>query len=801
VVERAAAGESTTDLDELRRAALEGFGGGFALMRAHRRDGRVDWELLFANDFVQRRWLGTLPAPGARLGEDLGDDRQEETFGRLQSTALASGTRQEAAMLLEAPAGAAWRRVVSIPVAEDVVASLTYDISDVIDLQARAAALSEHVWDVVAITDAEARLTWVSQSAERSLGYAPADLVGRPASELIYDADVDAAMGRFAEVLADPQSAGTPLEIRIVRADGAPHWFECVGINKVDDPHLAGLVVSLHDIDARKQSEAALRASEARTRSIVETAGDGIVTLDANGLIETFNHAAERMFGARAADVIGRSYPDLIPDSSVEHLRAHFALLDGAATQPTVVTARHRDGAEFPVQVSLSSTTIDGSTLYTAIVRDITRQRQIEEQLQHMALRDDLTGLPNRRAIVERLRAVLARPAATAGHVVGVLYLDLDDFKLVNDTLGQDVGDRLLTLVAKRIAGAIDHADVLARPGGDEFIVLCDLRQNVRTIARIAANIARELRAPFVVGRHEIFVTASVGIATSGSDAQTSLELLRNADTAMHRAKQRGRGHIERFDQAMRIELTARLGLESSLQRALERDELRALYQPIVELATGRVAKQEALVRWLRPGNGMVPPDEFIRVAEETGLIAPIGEWMLHRATADAAAWQDVRPGVGVAVNVSGRQLDRSDLTSAVARALRSSGLEPHLLTLEVTESVLVRDEQRMLMLLEELRGLGVRLAIDDFGTGYSSLTYLHRLPINELKIDGSFIQSLDPDGDEHPLVRMMVQLGAALGFDTVAEHIDSAHKADVLRRMGCTYGQGFHFARPTALG
>jgi diguanylate cyclase (GGDEF)-like protein len=417
-----------------------------------------------------------------------------------------------------------------------------------------------------------------------------------------------------------------------------------------------------------------------------------------------------------------------------------------------------------------------------------------------LARRDDLTGLPNRRAVIERLRTIIARPSTTAGHVIGVLYLDLDDFKLVNDTLGQDVGDRLLTRVAERLGGAIDPGDVLARPGGDEFIVLCDARRSVDALARLATSITEALREPFVVGRHEIFVTASIGIATAGRDAETSVELLRNADTAMHRAKERGRGQIERFDQVMRIELAARLGLESSLQRALERDELRAVYQPIVSLGSGQRVKQEALVRWLRPGNGMVPPDEFIKVAEDTGLIVPIGEWMLTRATADAAAWQVDHPGVGVAVNVSGRQLERTDFPSAVTQALRASELPPQLLTLEVTESVLVSHEDRMLTALHELRALGVRIAIDDFGTGYSSLTYLHRLPIHELKIDGSFIATLDPADEEHPLVRMMVQLGQALGFETVAEHIDSQQKAEALHRMGCTYGQGFYFARPAPL-
>ena len=793
--------QSQVELNALLQTALEEFGGGFSLMRAVRGDdGEIaDWELLHANEYVRRRWLGLLPDAGATMSP-LEAHGGSEPFVTLQRAAMASRRREEAATLVHAPAGTAWRRIVAIPVADDVVASMTYDISDVIDLEARVAALSEHVWDVVAITDAAAHVTWVSPSVERSLGYAPADLIGRAASDLIFSEDVEATMQRFTEVLSDPEVSGHPLEVRILDVSGAPRWYECVGINRLDDPLLGGLVVSLHDIDARKRSEAALRASEARTRSIVETAGDGIITLDEDGVIETFNQAAERIFGTRARDVIGRSYPELIPDTAVDHLRTHFALTSGSTTAPTEVFAFHRDKGEFPIQVSLSETTIDGSIVYTAIVRDITRQRQIEDQLEHMALRDDLTGLPNRRAVIERLRGILARPSTTAGHVIGVLYLDLDDFKLVNDTLGQDVGDRLLTRVADRVAGAIDPGDVLARPGGDEFIVLCDVRRSADALARLAGSITHALREPFVVGRHEIFVTASIGIATTGRDAETSVELLRNADTAMHRAKERGRGHVERFDQAMRIDLAARLGMESSLQRALERDELLAVYQPIVELGSGRMVKQEALVRWLRPGNGMVPPDEFIKVAEDTGLIVPIGEWMLHRATADAAAWQAEHPGVGVAVNVSGRQLERSDLASAVTQALRTSELPPQLLTLEVTESVLVRDEIRMLGALHELRSLGVRIAIDDFGTGYSSLTYLHRLPIHELKIDGSFIATLDPANEEHPLVGMMVQLGQALGFDTVAEHIDSEQKAEALQRMGCTYGQGFYFARPAPL-
>lgn len=668
---------------------------------------------------------------------------------------------------------------------------MSYDIADVVDLQARVAALSEHVWDIVAITDAEARVTWVSPAVELVLGFAPEELVGRAAADLLFVDDREATMLRFAEVVADPTAIGHPLEVRIIDAAGNARWFECVGSNQLDNPAFGGLVVSLHDIHVRKQTEA-------RMRSIVETAGDGSIILDSSGVIETFNHAAERMFGTRAADVVGRSYLDLIPPQSADHLRAHLVLERGSTSEPTEVVGRRADGEQFPLQVSLSAATVGDDVIYTAIVRDVTRQHQIELQLEHMALYDDLTGLPNRHSLVERLRAVMSRPTSSS-HVLGLLCLDLDDFKLLNDTLGQDVGDRLLALVAARLSAALNQADVLARPGGDEFIVMCDLRADVESLVSLAARLSECLRAPFTVERHDVFLTASIGIAVVGGD-ETSVELLRNANTAMHRAKRKGRGQIEVFDRRMRIELAARLGLESALQRALERDELRVVYQPVVDLRTGDVVKEEALVRWRRPGVGLVPPADFIQVAEDTGLIVPIGEWVLRQATAAAAAWQRDRPGVGVAVNVSGRQLDHSDLPSAVTQALRASDLRADLLTLEITESTLIRDADRVRRVLDELRSLGVRLAIDDFGTGYSSLTYLHRLPIHELKIDGHFIQGLDPATSEHPLLHMMIQLGDALGLVTVAEHIDSADKAQVLRELGCTLGQGFHFGAPVPL-
>ena len=663
---------------------------------------------------------------------------------------------------------------------------------------ARATALAEHSNDVVAISTLDNGVSWVSPAAERVLGYAPDQILGRCPSELVHPDDLVPLIASFQTVIADP-TVTQPVEVRVLHADGRQLWFECTIDNRIDDPVIGGLVLNLHNIDARRRSEERLRASELRTRAILETAADAIITIDEHGTIQTFNGAAERIFGAAADAVIGRGYRDFIP--TVWAARLIGDLRDGVdlATEPVETIVRRATGEEFPARISLSKVDVDGHVFYTAILRDITRQKVTERALEQMARYDDLTGLPNRHLLIDRIEDAIRRGRRHGG-VVGVMFLDLDRFKLVNDSLGHDVGDSLLTLVAYRLRTIVREEDTVARLGGDEFVVLCNGLADVGALTDVAVRLADVLRAPFSVGNDEVFVTASIGISIWDGGDETALELLRYADTAMYRAKEHGRARFELFDERMQALVMARLDVESALRYALQRDELRAYYQPIVELGNARPTHMEALARWDRPNTGIVSPNDFIHIAEDTGLIVPIGEWMLRQATNDCVGWQSIAPGVGVAVNVSGRQLNSGSFRDVVASALIESGLAPGLLTLEITESVLLEDADRTMQVLNELRALGIRIALDDFGTGFSSLTYLHTLPIDELKIDQSFVRSLETEVTENTLLQMIIHLGSAFGLRVVAEGVDSELKLHVLQQIGCRYGQGFLFAQPEPL-
>jgi diguanylate cyclase (GGDEF)-like protein/PAS domain S-box-containing protein len=668
---------------------------------------------------------------------------------------------------------------------------------DVTEL-ARATALSEHSTDIVAISTIDNGVSWVSPAAERVLGISASDVIGRCPSDIVHADDLPALIESFNTVIADP-SVTQPVEVRGRRSDGSYQWFECTITNRIADPVVQGLVLSLHDIDARRRSEERLRASELRVRAILETAADAIVTIDDDGIIQTFNRAAERIFGAPVMSVVGRHYRDFIPTAWATRLISD--LRDGVdlASEPVETIVRRASGEEFPARISLSKVDVDGHVFYTAILRDITRQKVTERALEQMAMYDELTGLPNRRLLIDRIEDAIRRGRRHGG-VVGVMFLDLDRFKLVNDSLGHDVGDSLLTLVAYRLRTVVREEDTVARLGGDEFVVLCNGLADVGALTDVAVRLADVLRSPFSVGDDEVFVTASIGISLWDGGDETALELLRYADTAMYRAKDHGRARFELFDARMQALVMARLDVESALRYALEREELCAYYQPIVALGTGRPTHLEALVRWNRPNTGLVNPNDFIHIAEDTGLIVPIGEWMLRRATTDCVGWQGEAPDVGVAVNVSGRQLNTGNFRDVVAGALADSGLPPGLLTLEITESVLLEDAQRTLLVLEELRALGVRIALDDFGTGFSSLTYLHILPIDELKIDQSFVRSLEAEVTENTLLQMIIHLGRAFGLRVVAEGVDSELKLHVLGQLGCHFGQGFLFARPEPL-
>jgi len=668
-----------------------------------------------------------------------------------------------------------------------------HDVSALVAAEARLSAVADAVNDVITICDAKGSIMWVSGAVRAELGIEPDDLVGVSAFDVIHPEDRPEIAQRLDSMLADPSVVSVPLDIRLRRKDGTYRWFEASGSNQLADPAIRGVIISLRDTTDRRAADIALRMSEERNRSIVEAAADAIISVDTHGIIQSFNRAAEHIFATRACDAIGQYYTRFLPEDSL--LIVRNALEDGRIGQQIDVIACRASGERFAAHVAVSEVQVGDMKYYMAVVRDISDQRAMEQALRIAASCDELTGLPNRRTLLDRTRDAIEEARRT-DDVVGMVFVDLDRFKLVNDGLGHDAGDQLLVLVAERIAGAIRSQDVVARLGSDEFVVLCPSAFDLDAIKAVAIRIVDALTGAFVIAGNEVFVGASLGVSVS-TGTETPLELLRFADTAMYRAKEDGNSRIEVFDTRMQDHAARRLDVESALRQATGRDELLAYYQPIVDLGTGRVANFEALIRWDRRGVGLIRPDNFIPIAEEAGIIMEIGGWMLRSATVDCANWQSVAPGVGVSVNVSVRQFESGDLVREVQDALAASGLEPGLLTLEITESVMLDHTDRNTAIMRRIRDLGMHISLDDFGSGYSSLTYLRLLPLDSIKIDQSFLQSLGTAPRDVAMLQAIVNLGAAHDLDVVAEGIDTETKLETVRTVGCQFGQGFLFAKP----
>jgi diguanylate cyclase (GGDEF)-like protein/PAS domain S-box-containing protein len=429
---------------------------------------------------------------------------------------------------------------------------------------------------------------------------------------------------------------------------------------------------------------------------------------------------------------------------------------------------------------------------------DITERREMEEQLVREALHDRLTGLPNRALFVDRLTQSLAALPRHHG-ALAVLFLDVDRFKVINDSLGHDAGDGVLVELGQRLERLMRPGDTVARFGGDEFVVLCqDIDHPVEAV-HVAERLTEGLNGPIGVNGSDVVVTVSVGIAMSSSSADLAGDLLRDADAAMYRAKRDGRARSVLFADTMRQEALARLDTELELRRALTSGDLRLHYQPVVDLTSGLVIGVEALLRWEHRTRGLVMPIDIITIAEETGLIVPLGEWVLEEACEQLVRWHQDFPHLTMAVNLSGVQLARPDLVARVAEVLERTGVQRSALSLEITESVLMRDAEEALVVLEELKALGVRISVDDFGTGYSSLSYLKRFPVDVLKIDRSFVDGLGSDADDLAIVQAILALARSLGIDIIAEGVETTVQRDVLQDLGCRLAQGYLLGRPGA--
>jgi diguanylate cyclase (GGDEF)-like protein len=427
---------------------------------------------------------------------------------------------------------------------------------------------------------------------------------------------------------------------------------------------------------------------------------------------------------------------------------------------------------------------------------EIAERHLADQRVVHMAHHDALTGLPNRTLLADRVGQAIAR-AHRRGGKLAVLFLDLDRFKNVNDSLGHAIGDQLLTEVAVRIKACLREEDTAARLGGDEFIISLPDVADAAEAAGVAGRILAELARPFPIGEHQLHADGSIGIALYPRDGNTAETLLRNADTAMYHAKESGRANYQFFNAQMTERVSHRLSMETELRRALEHGEFLLHYQPLVSLPAARIEGAEALLRWPQSDRRLLPPAEFIPIAEETGLIIPLGEWVLLEACSQAQAWQARHPGLRIAVNLSARQFRQKDLIGMIERVLGETGLAPGLLELELTESMLMHHAEETVMILQRLNEMGVRLAIDDFGTGYSSLSYLKRFPLHTLKVDRSFVRDISTDPDDAAIVTAIVAMARSLGLNVIAEGVETEEQAAFLSALACHQAQGYHFGRP----
>ncbi|HEY5024772.1 MAG TPA: EAL domain-containing protein [Acidimicrobiales bacterium] len=556
---------------------------------------------------------------------------------------------------------------------------------------------------------------------------------------------------------------------------------------------------------AGRDGELVVHGLQARIEHVLDMARDAFVETDARGTLTEWNRQAEVLFGWSRDEVLGRAITEfLIPPRHERVVLHELESLSSSIhamrrTRPRQFDLLHREGYEVHV---FGSAYIEGSGADLRIggfLYDQAEDKAAEEALAHAYLHDSLTGLPNRTLFTYRLAYALAK-GKSAPASIAVLVLDLDRFKAINDGLGHEVGDEVLVAVAGRLEAADGSAEVIARLGGDEFLVLFDTDDAESDAVAYAERVLHALSSPIKAGDGEVFITASIGVACTTARLHEATPLLSNADAAMYQAKRRGGGTVEVFGEVMRMRVLDRMHTEHSLHRALERRELRLFYQPVVDIHGSTAVGVEALLRWEHPEQGLVAPSKFIPVAEESGLIIPIGAWVLHEACRQLCMWRADRfggPGGAMEVNLSARQIDHPEIITTVQEILDDTGLPPANLTLEITESALMHDTASALRVLQALKDLGVTLAIDDFGTGYSSLSHLQRFPLDILKIDKSFVDELGVDQGGTEIVAAVVKLAHALGLQVIAEGVETERQLDALLRLDCDFAQGYLFSRP----
>jgi diguanylate cyclase (GGDEF)-like protein/PAS domain S-box-containing protein len=612
--------------------------------------------------------------------------------------------------------------------------------------------------------------------------------------------DYEAAMERIAEAAAANPGQRITLGVhyRLIGADGKlRHCYDSMTVRVAADGTPLAVYGVAVDVSDYLRVELAMHEKEAQFRATMEVAQVGIFLLQ-DALFRYVNPFLLQLFGYSEEEVVGILGPlDLIvaEDQGMvwEQMRRREA---GEQGQPYEVTGLRKDGSTFPVVILGSPSVYDGRPASVGTVQDVSEQKQAEQRVRELADFDPLTGLPNRRLLRDRCTQMLAA-AERDGTEMALVFIDLDHFKRVNDSLGHSVGDDLLCAVAQRLSGTVRKVDTLARLGGDEFIIALP-GGHASAAADVASRLLDVCAAPFLVAGHELTVTPSLGISLYPVDGTDFEVLLRNADAAMYKAKEAGRNAFRFYSSEMNVATLKHLLMESGLRRGLGAHEFVLHYQPLVQVESGAIVGVEALIRWQNPELGLIGPDQFIHVAEDIGLIIPIGEWVLREACRQVRAWQDSGlPPLMVAVNVSPVQFRQAGFVETVAGVLASTELEARFLELELTERTVMHDAEQTLGTLRTLNRMGVELALDDFGTGYSSLAYLKRFPVGKLKIDRSFVRDLAGNSDDRAIASTILSMGHSLRLKVLAEGVETAEQYAILRDMGCELVQGYHFSRP----
>ncbi len=661
----------------------------------------------------------------------------------------------------------------------------------------RFGALVDNSSDIVTILDSEGRLTYVSPVAVRLLGY-PSDFRGvQHALDLVHPDDRDLAARTLENVRYGDRS---PVEVRLRAQDDTYHWFEVVGVDLQSDPNIRGIVLNAREIGDRKAAEQQLQLSEARFKALVQNSSDVVLVVGSADGVRYASPSVEHTIGVAPEELIGHTLEETFRDSGVDW---DNALRAGRRDDehPELLEFGFRNSRGEWIHLEASVTDLRREEAVGGFVlnaRDVTERTTMMQRLRYQSTHDALTGLANRVLAAEELGGMLGRNAG--GSTVAVISLDIDDFKDVNDSLGHGVGDRLLYAVADRIKESLAFGDVAARGGGDEFIVVLERAHGEAQVLELAERLLSSIERPFTIDGRELSVTASAGVAYD-HDRETAAEvLLRNADTAMYRAKQLGKRRSVVFESHMHTASFDRLELRADLARAIETDQFMAHYQPIVDLETHQIVGCEALIRWQHPHRGLLSPAIFVPLAEESGLIGPMGEWMLERACRDLSDWRHTMPELAEAltmsVNLTAQEVHGERLVPVVTDILRRTGLPADRLVLEVTESNLLSDTDVIQERMQRLRALGTRLAIDDFGTGYSSLGYIQRFAFDVLKIDRSFVEGLDRQTNRQ-IVTAVLDLARELGVRVVAEGIEEEEQERALVELGCKFAQGYRFSRP----